>query len=314
MTLKIVFAGTPLLAANILNTLLESEHSVIALYTQVDKPRGRGRKLEENLVKTIAKKHHVPVFQPLSLKDPNVQAALQNLNPDLMIVAAYGMILPKAVLKIPKFGCINVHFSLLPRYRGAAPIQHTILAGDTTTGITIMQMDESLDTGDILGLFPCPINPRDTTASLSERLSTLAQTALLETLKNLEDKKLHPLKQNEDNVSYAPKISKQDAKLEWNNTALVLDRQIRAYNPWPVAFTQLQNDTVRIWEAMPLDKVTHKAAPGTILETKTEGIDVATQKGILRLLVLQFPGGKPLSVSNLLNAKRAALQPGTQFT
>ncbi|HSW71031.1 MAG TPA: methionyl-tRNA formyltransferase, partial [Gammaproteobacteria bacterium] len=251
MTLKIVFAGTPLLAANLLTTLIESSHTVIALYTQADKPKGRGRKLEENLVKTIAIENHIPVFQPTTLKDTQVQAELQKLKPDLMVVAAYGLILPKAVLAIPTFGCINVHFSLLPRWRGASPIQQAILAGDSTTGITIMQMDEGLDTGDILGAFPCPIEKHDTSGTLGAHLNALAQTALLEILEKLEAGKLHPQKQDNAKASHAPKISKQEAKLDWNTSADILDRKIRAFNPWPVAFAALGQETVRIWEAIP---------------------------------------------------------------
>ncbi len=311
--MKIIFAGTPEFASESLNALLAASHNIIAVYTQPDRPKGRGRSLHFSAVKTLAIKHHLPLYQPLSLKDPNEQTILHNLMPDLLVVAAYGLIVPPSILKISRYGCINIHASLLPRWRGAAPIQHAILAGDHITGITIMQMDEGLDTGDLLLKYPCPISKAETSQSLQNKLTLLGAKAIIETLEQLKAGTLKPEKQNPNEATLAPKIFKADAKINWQNSALNLDRQIRAFTPSPVAFSQIQDHTIRIWSAKPLVASMVNATPGTIIKTDQESIQVATKHGILKLLTIQLPGGKPLPIRDILNAKRPLFQAGNRF-
>jgi methionyl-tRNA formyltransferase len=303
--MKIVFAGTPDFAVPPLKALLDSHHSVIAVFTQPDRPRGRGQILHQSPVKILAESHHIPIYQPINLKNPDDQKILHDLKPDLLVVVAYGLILPKAVLDIPKFGCINIHASLLPRWRGAAPIQHALLAGDKTTGICTMQMDQGLDTGDVLIKKICDITPEETSQTLHDKLSALGATALLETLEKLEKGFLNPQKQDSTNITYATKISKTDAKIDWQESAAVLDRKIRAFNPWPVAFAELAGHTIRIWSAkVNLEKnLDQNIKPGTIVAVDKDSLDIATGDGILTLLELQLPGGKRLPVSEILHSK-----------
>ncbi len=312
MIFNIVFAGTPEFAINPLQALLQSKHHIAAVFTQPDRPAGRGRILHVSPVKKIAEQHQLPVYQPERLKDPATQEILRNLQPDLLVVVAYGLILPKAVLEIPRNGCINIHASLLPRWRGAAPIQHAILAGDKVTGITTMQMDAGLDTGDILITNACEITAQETSQSLQDKLSPLGATTLLETLEQLEKDLLSPQKQNEAEATYAHKIEKIQAKIHWQESALVIDRKIRAYNPSPVAFSELQDEIVRVWRATPLNTTT-TTTPGTILKADHTGIDVATGYGILRLLELQLAGGKRLGVREILNSKSSLFAVGAFF-
>lgn len=309
--LRIVFAGTPAFAAESLKALLQlCRHEVIAVYTQPDRPAGRGRELKPSPVKELALQQRLPVYQPASLRDPEAQAELAALAPDLMIVAAYGLILPKAVLDMPRLGCLNVHASLLPRWRGAAPIQRAILAGDTETGITIMQMDEGLDTGAMRYMERCPISSNDTGESLHDRLALLGGEALIAALELLETDELPSEVQNEADAVYAPKLSKDEARLNWNLSAAVLARAVRAYNPVPVAFTTLAGQVVRVWQASETGEAT-TAPPGMIIQADREGLHVAAGEGtVLRLEVLQLPGGKALSVMQLLNARRDQLAPG----
>ncbi len=302
--LNLIFAGTPAFSAVTLQALLHSSHSVKAVYTQPDRPAGRGRKLTASPVKELAVKHGIPVYQPLSLCQADEQQKLVNLNADLMIVVAYGLILPLPVLTAPTLGCLNVHASLLPRWRGAAPIQRAILAGDTETGITIMQMDEGLDTGDMLYKLNCPIFPTDTTEKLHDRLAVLGADALMQALEKLSE--LVPESQNNQLATYAHKIKKEEAKLDWQLPAKLLSYQVRAFNPWPVAFS----GDLRVWEADALSQVTHDK-PGTILNVSAEGVDIATGQGVLRLLKLQWPGGKVISAADAFNAKKAVLPIGT---
>lgn len=304
--MRIVFAGTPEFAIPPLEALLKSKHSVIAVFTQPDRPAGRGQTIHQSPVKTLAQLHHIPVYQPNRLKNPEEHAKLHALQPDLLIVVAYGLLLPKAVLDIPKFGCINIHASLLPRWRGAAPIQHAILAGDKTTGICTMQMDEGLDTGDVLLRVSCTIAPQETSKTLHDKLATLGATALLDTLEKLEQKALAPEKQ-EPTTTYATKISKTDAKIDWQESADVIDRKIRAFNPWPVAFAELSGQTIRIWSAKPnlTATVNNKIKPGAIIAIHKDSMDVATGDGVLTLLEIQLPGGKRLPVAEILHAKEA---------
>ncbi len=299
--LKILFAGTPEFAATTLQALLDSEHSVCAAYTQPDRPAGRGRKLKASPVKALAEAHGIPVRQPASLRDSEVQRELAGFGADIMVVVAYGLILPKAVLETPPLGALNVHASLLPRWRGAAPIQRAILAGDHETGVTIMQMDEGLDTGDMLLKVRTPINAEDTAQTLHDRLARLGAEALLETLRRLQAGSLTPEPQDDSQATYAAKIDKAEARIDWQQPAAAIDRQVRAFNPWPVAFTRLDGDNLRIWQARPLDAPSD-APPGTVLAEGREGIDVACGEGRLRITRLQLPGGRPLDAEAFLNA------------
>lgn len=310
--LRIVFAGTPEFAAESLSALLQGQHEVVAVYTQPDRPAGRGRGLKPSAVKVLAESHHIPVLQPANFKDADDVQALAALKPDLMVVAAYGVLLPPSVLDIPRLGCINVHASLLPRWRGAAPIQRAILAGDTETGITIMQMDAGLDTGAMFYSVACPISPHDTGASLHNRLALLGGDALLSVVDALRDHE--PVKatpQNPDLATYARKLSKEEARLDWQLAAEQLARQIRAFNAAPVAYTQLGNDNLRIWQARVVANEVTLAAAGTILRAQKDGIAVACGDGhVLLIETLQLPGGKALPVAQALNARRDQFTPG----
>jgi len=312
--LRIVFAGTPEFAAESLKALLQQgEHDVIAVYTQPDRPAGRGRELKASPVKELALERRIPVCQPLSLKDADASNELRALRPDLMIVAAYGLLLPKDVLEIPRLGCINVHASLLPRWRGAAPIQRAILAGDRETGITIMQMDVGLDTGAMRYMERCPISPNDTGASLHDRLALLGGESLVAALELLADGELPSAPQNDADATYARKLTKDEARLDWTQPADLLARAVRAYNPVPVAFTTLADQVVRVWQARALAE-TSTAPAGMIIAADRDGLRVAAGNGsVLLLETLQLPGGKPLSVLQLLNARRDQLAPGQVF-
>ena len=309
--LRIVFAGTPEFAAESLKALLQhGEHDVIAVYTQPDRPAGRGRELKASPVKELALERRIPVYQPTSLKEAEAEAELRALKPDLMIVAAYGLLLPQAVLDIPRLGCLNVHASLLPRWRGAAPIQRAILAGDRETGITIMQMDAGLDTGAMRYMERCPISPNDTGASLHDRLALLGGEALVAALELLVAGELPSAPQNDADATYARKLTKDEARLDWQQPADLLARSIRAYNPVPVACTTLGDQVIRLWQGRALDDTT-TAPAGMIISADREGLRVAAGNGTVLLLeTLQLPGGKPLSVLQLLNARRDQLAPG----
>ncbi len=307
--LKIIFAGTPDFAAQHLHALLDAGVNVVAVYTQPDRPAGRGKQLTASPVKLLAQQHQVPVFQPHSLKEAAAQEQLAALQADLMIVVAYGLLLPAAVLEAPRLGCINVHGSLLPRWRGAAPIQRAIWAGDEQTGITIMQMDEGLDTGDMLFKLACPIEPDDTSASLYDKLAKLGPEGLLTTLDKLAQGTLQPEKQQNALANYARKLSKEEALIDWQLPAAQLERCIRAFNPWPFSYLVIQEQNVKIWQAQVLAE-SHTAIPGTVLRTGKEGIDVATAEGVLRLLRLQPPGKKPMLAHELLNSRQDWFVPG----
>lgn len=310
--LKIIFAGTPPFAGICLDALLGTAHEICAVFTQPDRPAGRGRRLTESIVKQLALQHHLPIYQPENLRTEEAQKIIQDLHADVMIVVAYGLILPSTLLAIPRLGCINVHASLLPRWRGAAPIQRAILAGDDTTGITIMQMDQGLDTGAILQQVSCPIQPMDSALQLEQRLADLGAKTLLDTLEKLQAGQITAIAQDNTQACYAAKIDKQEALLDWHDSALALDRRIRAFNPRPIAQTLLDTQMIRIWQATPIATTT-SASPGTILDATSKGIDVATGEGVLRLLQLQLPGGKPLAIADILNAKRELFSTGKHF-
>lgn len=306
--MRLLFAGTPEFAATTLAALIDSPHPVIGVYTQPDRKAGRGRKLRPSAVKQLAVEHDLPVYQPPSLKDPDAQRQLAALRPDLMIVVAYGLLLPQAVLDIPRRGCINVHASLLPRWRGAAPIQRAILAGDQDTGISIMQMDAGLDTGPVLHRVSTPITPADTGASLHDRLATLGASALIDTLQAMDQGTASTEPQDDDQANYAAKLSKQQAWIDWTRTAIELQRQVHAFNPWPVAQTRDAEHTIRIWNAEA--EPGSAAPPGSIIGADSEGLRVACGDGALRITRLQLPGGRPLAVADWLNAGKRQLQTG----
>lgn len=310
--MKIIFAGTPDFAVPTLQALIDSQHEIVAVYTQPDRPAGRGQKLTASPVKMLALQHHIPVCQPISLRNEQEQELLKNWNADVMTVIAYGLIIPSAVLITPRYGCINVHASLLPRWRGAAPIQRAILAGDTETGITIMQMDEGLDTGDMLYKIFCPILPNDTTQSLHDKLATLGANALIKVLHDVANHQLAPEKQNDTVSCYAKKITKAEAQIDWQQSAEQIAKNIRGYNPWPIAFTTLNGELIKIWQAEVIYEMT-QAEPGTLIVTDKNNIQVATGNGSLLIKQIQLPGGRPLPTHAILNARAEMFKVGNKF-
>lgn len=316
--LGIIFAGTPEFAALHLRALLDSPYPVRAVYTQPDRPAGRGRQLKASPVKQLALAQGLTVRQPSSLKSAELHDELRAWQADVMVVVAYGLILPRAVLSIPRLGCINVHASLLPRWRGAAPIQRAILAGDTESGVTLMQMDAGLDSGPIILRQPCPILPSDNAQTLHDRLATLGVQVLLAGLAELHSGVARPIPQDDRLACYAAKIDKAEAGLDWQRDAQTLERTVRAFNPWPVAHTVLASgQTLRVWEAelanaevmpaIPL-QAPSSVPPGTIIQTTRAGIDVATGQGVLRLTRMQLAGGRPLTAAEFINAHNLAGQ------
>lgn len=305
---NIIFAGTPEFSAQTLQALIQSQHQIKAVYTQPDRPAGRGRKLTASPVKQLAVQHDLPVYQPVTLRDAQEQQKLAALQADLMIVVAYGLILPEPVLAAPYLGCINVHASILPRWRGAAPIQRAILAGDNESGVTIMQMDKGLDTGAMLYKVTCPIHSDDTSEVLHDRLADLGAQALLHTLNHFSE--IKPEAQDNELATYAHKITKEEALLDWRAPAEELARKVRAFNPWPVAFFE----NARVWQAEVVEKNVSTLQPGTIVQASSQGIDVATGNNVLRLQKLQLPGGRVLSAADILNARRNEFAEGKLLT
>ena len=311
--LRIVFGGTPEFAAAHLESLISSRHQVIAVYTQPDRPSGRGRKLQASPVKQMAEQAGLPVYQPATLKDISAQEQLAALDADVMVVVAYGLILPQAVLDTPRFGCLNVHGSVLPRWRGAAPIQRAIEAGDAQTGVTIMQMNAGLDTGDILATATCPIGSKATAADLLQELAVLGPALLLKVLDDLPGYLARRRQQDDAQANYAHKINKSEAHIDWQDSAVHLDRKVRAFNPFPVCYSTLDGQRVKIREARALPEQANTHAPGTIVRADGEGIVVACGEGALALTVLQFEGGKALSARQLLSAYQARFAVGALF-
>lgn len=312
--LKVIFAGTPDFAASSLSAVLNSHHQVVSVYTQPDRKAGRGKKVTMSPVKELAQEHHIPVEQPLNFKSEESLNRLASYQADVMVVVAYGLLLPQKVLDTPKLGCINVHGSLLPRWRGAAPIQRAIQAGDKETGITIMQMEAGLDTGPMLMTSSTPISEQDTGASLHDRLAEMGAKLLVKALDDIADNKLQATVQDDQLATYAHKLNKEEAQIDWQKSAQELDRTIRAFNSWPVAYSQLDTNTVRVWQANIVDHSTD-AKPGTILQADGNGILVSCGEGCLLLTKLQLPGSRAMSVKDLLNAPKnqQLFAPGHQF-
>lgn len=312
-SLKLIFAGTPAFGIPALNALFSSRHHLEAVYTQPDKPVGRGKKIQFSPVKEWALSHDMPVIQPENFKSQVVVEQLKAFKPDVMVVIAYGLILPKAVLGIPRFGCINVHASLLPYLRGASPIQSAILQGYSETGVTIMQMDVGMDTGDILASASTPILPEDTTGSLHDKLSQMAVAPLLNVLDSLEEGKAISIPQIHTDATYTKKIEKEEAHLNWSKSAACLAREIRAYNPWPGSFTFCEALRIRVLQAIALDELCTEE-PGIILSIEKNKIRVATGQGVLGITVLQFAGGRVMPVLEWYNAKKPALWAGQRLS
>ena len=307
--MEIIFAGTPHFAAAALEALLAQQFTVVAVLTQPDRPAGRGMQLAPSPVKQLALAHGLPVLQPASLKSAEVQQALAGYAADVMVVAAYGLLLPPAVLQLPRHGCLNIHASLLPRWRGAAPIQRAILAGDVETGITIMQMDVGLDTGDMLLKKSCPITALDNSQTLHDKLAQLGAAAIVEVLCLLQHGGLTGVPQVDAQATYAAKLSKAEARLEWTETATQLARAVRAYNPFPIACTTLNATPIKIWQASVRDGL--NGEPGTVLAVDKSGIIVACGQGALCLEVLQRANGKMLSAAQFVQG--FAVHPGDRF-
>lgn len=308
--LKVIFAGTPEFSVAPLQALLDSEHDVIAVYTQPDRPAGRGRKLTASPVKQVALQHDIPVYQPESLRDEVAQQQLTELNADVMVVVAYGLLLPKEVLEAPKYGCLNIHASLLPRWRGAAPLQRAIESGDALSGVTIMQMDIGLDTGDMLHKVTTEITPEDNTSSLHDRLSTLGSKALMETLNALQTGQLSPEKQDERLVTYAHKLSKAEAEIQWSEEAELIVQKVQAFNPWPVAYTDFQGKPLRIGQARLLsaDELqaleTTEDQPGLVIAINKEGMIVTTGSQPILIQQTQPSGKKMMSAYDFAQSRQ----------
>ena len=287
--MKIIFAGTPQFAASAL-AALHKEHQIVAVLTQPDRPAGRGMQLGISAVKQLALRYGLPVLQPATLKTAEAQQEIAALNADVMVVAAYGLMLPKAVLQLPRYGCLNIHASLLPRWRGAAPIQRAIQAGDIETGITVMQMDEGLDTGDMLLQRDCPIAEYETAKTLHDKLAEIGANCIVEALSLLAENRLVPIKQDETKACYAAKLLKSEAKIDWHQDARLIERTIRAFNPFPVCHSALNGVTIKIWQAAlcPDQPGEH----GKVIATDERGFTVGCGNAGLRLEVLQRPGGK----------------------
>jgi|TARA_E500000178_G_scaffold39600_3_gene35561 methionyl-tRNA formyltransferase len=316
--LRIIFAGTPAFAANHLQSLVERDYNVVGVMTQPDRPAGRGKRLQASAVKSLAEVHEIPVMQPHSLKDDEAVEALRALTPDVMVVVAYGLILPERVLELPRFGCLNVHASLLPAWRGAAPIHRAIASGDATTGVTIMQMDAGLDTGDMLLTSSVAIRDDHTTGSLTDELAVLGSDALDTVLSALKHHQARAVQQPDSGVSYAHKISKAEAEIDWSEPANVICRRIAAFNPAPVCFSFLNGQRVKLWLAQVDESSRITSNPpstaGEIVESSKRGIVVnCGDDSRLVIQSLQLPGKSPVSAADALNGNAELLAIGNHF-
>jgi len=304
--MRIIYAGSPDFAVPALQALIDSDHDVVAVLTQPDRPAGRGRKLTPPPVKVLAEQHALPVLQPLTLKDETVQQQLKELQPDCMVVVAYGLLLPPAVLEMPCYGCVNLHASLLPKHRGAAPVQAAILSGELHTGVCLMQMAEGLDTGDVLLRAVTDIGSYETTGELTERLADMNGDVLLDGLRKMAAGELVPEPQDEAAATYAGKIKKADATIDWTKPAGELLREVRAYNPWPVSQTQLLGEQLRVWKAHAEDTLIDQGEPGEIIELSPTGLVVQTGQGVLVLQEVQQPGKQRMPADRLPDAAMLA--------
>lgn len=300
--LKLIYAGTPEFAVPALESLACSDHRVVAVYTQPDRPAGRGRKLQQSPVKKCANGYDMPVYQPADFSHQAEIDALRSINADLMVVAAYGLLLPPAVLSAPALGCVNIHASLLPRWRGASPIQQAILAGDEYSGVTLMKMDRGLDTGDIITRRRVVLEPSWTAADLHDVLAPMGAELLLDSLDNIEAAMQQAQVQDESQVTYAPRLTKQQAEIDWSIPVEKLLKEIRAFNPWPVSYTTLDDNNVRVWSARMATDVDH-GQPGAIVEHDNDGIFVSCADGVLQVTELQFAGRNRCSAAQALNAR-----------
>lgn len=308
--LRIVFAGTPEFAAQHLQALLDAGQAIVAVYTQPDRPAGRGQKLMPSPVKQLACQHNIPVYQPQTLRNADAQAELQALQADLMVVVAYGLILPQAVLDMPRLGCINSHASLLPRWRGAAPIQRAIEAGDAESGVTVMQMEAGLDTGPMLLKVITSISAEDTGGSLHDRLAELGSQAVVEAVGKLQTGTLNGQVQDDTLATYAHKLNKEEARIDWTRPALELERLVRAFHPWPICHSSLESTAIKIHAAR---VGAGQGTPGQIISASKDGLEVACGEGSLLLTRLQLAGGKPLNFADLYNSRREQFAPGKVF-
>lgn len=308
MPLNIIFAGTPEFAVPALEALLHSDHRVIAVYTQLDRPSGRGRLPHASPVKLLAQAHNLPIFQPKTLRDIDEQNRIRELKPDVMVVTAYGLILPEAVLSIPRFGCINIHPSLLPRWRGAAPIQRALESGDLETGITMMQMDKGMDTGPILKQEEYLYRGDETAAELHDFFSLRGAQLLLEVLEECEKDLLQPLFQNQALATHAAKITKEEAWIDWQQSARSIALKVRAFNSWPVTETLFHGKILRIWDAVEVNERA-KLPPGTLIRLDKNVLCVATGQGVLEIKSVQLPGKKQMSAADFMHGYRDLLVP-----
>ncbi len=297
--LRVVFAGTPPFAARALEAIRGAGHEIVLALTQPDRPAGRGMRLSPSAVALAAERHGIPTLKPASLRQGDTAQRLEEIAPDVMVVAAYGLILPAAVLGIPRRGCLNIHASLLPRWRGAAPIQRALLAGDAETGICVMQMDAGLDTGPVLLEKRCPIAPGDTAGTLTESLAQLGGEAIIVALGSLDS--LQPRAQDDSRATYAPKVTRSEARIDWSSAAAAVERQVRAFNPVPGAETRLGGETLKVWEASP---VPGAGEPGEVIAAEGARLVIACGDGALALSRVQRPGGKALATADFLRGAR----------
>ena len=311
--MRIVFAGTPDFAARHLQSLIDDgRHQIVAVYTQPDRPAGRGKKLQASPVKRFAEEQGLAIYQPQTLRHTEQQAALAKLNADLMVVVAYGLILPQQVLDTPRLGCINVHGSILPKWRGAAPIQRAVEAGDNETGVTIMQMDAGLDTGPMLSITRCHISDEDTSGAIYERLADLGGPALLRAIDKLETGSAQAVAQDDSLSSYASKIDKAEAQIDWSEAAMVIDRRIRAFNPFPCAFTSLEGQRIKIWSSK-VERSDCIGQPGQIVRADNQGLLIRCGQGSLLLTEIQLAGKSRLAVAEILKSRADLLAVGRQL-